>query len=211
VLPHPGHLGSSDDPQFADLVVIAIARRVVFVHVGLDGFFSGGAGEKGVIKDFDSSCYPPGRGVYVHRFWPSVRAQLFYDLIATPLLLSSLSVDEEADLAELARVAVLKTLPGDVLAVVQVLDDVERKFLLRSGMLLTPRAPSAAAKGAMVLRQDVFGVILRVDQADRAVWAAIAILPGADDEFAVPHLHPPCRPGAVVHLHQVFPSGAGCS
>jgi hypothetical protein len=42
----------------------------------------------------------------------------------------------------------LEAFPGDILAVAQVLDDVEHRFLLRSGMLLTPRAPSAAAKGA---------------------------------------------------------------
>jgi hypothetical protein len=108
-------LDSSNDPQFADLVVIAIARWVVFVHVGLDGFFSGGAGQKGVTKDFDFPGYPTDHGVYVHRLWPSARAQLFYDLIATPLLLSSLFVDEEPDLAELCRVAVLEPLPATYL------------------------------------------------------------------------------------------------
>src|SRR3984893_10690581 len=61
----------------------------------------------------------------------------------------------------------------------------------RSGMLLTPRAPSTAVEGAAGgLGQDVFHVMLGVDQADRAVRLAVAILPGIDHELAVSDLHP---------------------
>jgi hypothetical protein len=52
------------------------------------------------------------------------------------------------------------------------------------------RALSAAAERAVVLGHAVVGVVLGVDQADRAVWAAIAILPGIDHELAAPHLYP---------------------
>src|SRR3984893_14101675 len=61
----------------------------------------------------------------------------------------------------------------------------------RSGMLLTPRAPSTAVEGGGCrLRHDVLHVVLRIDQADRAVRLAVTVLPGVDHELAVSDLHP---------------------
>src|SRR3984893_18117409 len=58
-------------------------------------------------------------------------------------------------------------------------------------MLLTPRAPSTAVEGAAVgLGQDVLHIVLRIDQADRAVRLAVTVLPGVDHELAVSDLHP---------------------
>src|SRR3984893_19098280 len=58
-------------------------------------------------------------------------------------------------------------------------------------MLLRPRAPSSAVEGAARrLRQDVLHIILGIDQADRAVRLAVAIVPGIDHELAVSDLHP---------------------
>src|SRR5712691_589898 len=60
-----------------------------------------------------------------------------------------------------------------------------------AGLLLTPRTPSTAVEGAAVgLGQDVLHIMLGVDQADRAVRLAVAILPGVDHELAISHLHP---------------------
>src|SRR6266852_2946672 len=57
-------------------------------------------------------------------------------------------------------------------------------------MLLTPRAPSTAVEGGgRRLRQDALHILLGVDQADRAVRLAVAILPGIDHELAVSDLH----------------------
>src|SRR3984893_7154564 len=58
-------------------------------------------------------------------------------------------------------------------------------------MLLRPRAASTAVEGGgRRLRQDVLHIMLGVDEADRAVRLAIAILPGIDHELAVSDLHP---------------------
>jgi hypothetical protein len=76
------------------------------------------------------------------------------------------AVYEEANLLEFDRVAVAQAVPSDVFAGVEVLDDKEHWTLLRSGMLLTPRAPSTAVGGAVVgLGQDVLHIVLRIDQA----------------------------------------------
>src|ERR1700730_5508159 len=58
-------------------------------------------------------------------------------------------------------------------------------------MLLRPRAASTAVEGGgRRLRQDVLHIMLGVDQADRAVRLAIAILPGIEHELSVSDLHP---------------------
>src|SRR6266478_5823190 len=58
-------------------------------------------------------------------------------------------------------------------------------------MLLTPCAPSTAVERAAVgLGQDVLHIVLRIDQADRAVRLAVTVLPGVDHELAVSDLHP---------------------
>jgi hypothetical protein len=58
-------------------------------------------------------------------------------------------------------------------------------------MLLTPHAPSTAVEGGgRRLRQDVLHMMLGIDQTDRAVRLAVAILTGIDHELAVSDLHP---------------------
>src|SRR5580704_16974652 len=58
-------------------------------------------------------------------------------------------------------------------------------------MLLTPRTPSTAVEGGGGgLGQDVLHIMLRIDQADRAVRLAVTVLPSIDHELAIADLHP---------------------
>jgi hypothetical protein len=82
-------------------------------------------------------------------------------------------------------------------------------------MLLTPRAPSTAVEGGgRRLRQDVLHIMLGIDQTDRAVRLAIAMLPGIDHELAVSDLHPAVtllvQDGAVHFAGRLVPQRQIC-